>query len=196
MFFTASRRHLARGVAWKGDKAAAVGGTRAPAPGQRPQLCQLQSSVCKPSEGSPCAAMPPKQECIPRGAPSLRPHTRGLTWPRSGGAQGKGTLEWSGMQRRWEQPCRCSFLRSARLAADTEREGGKRGVRGAAGNASPRDGPAPALRGASRCRWPCPPVPPVFPGSKSATLVHLGSLFIPVPPPHLPASAKVARLLG
>lgn len=148
MFFTASRRHLARGVAWKGDKAAAVGGTRAPAPGQRPQLCQLQSSVCKPSEGSPCAAMPPKQECIPRGAPSLRPHTRGLTWPRSGGAQGKGTLEWSGMQRRWEQPCRCSFLRSARLAADT-REGGReaRGERGRRQCLSPgRAGP-----GTPRC---------------------------------------------
>lgn len=31
-------------------------------------------------------------------------------------SQGKGTLEWRGIQRLWEQLCLCSFLRRARLA--------------------------------------------------------------------------------
>lgn len=76
-------------------------------------------------------------------------HTR-LTLPGLGrGAQGKGTRECSGMQRRWEQPCRWSFLRRARLAAG---EGGResQGVSGCKRGApsrpapSPRPGPAPS----------------------------------------------------
>lgn len=67
--------------------------------------------------------------------PTLLPDTRGfLPGPRSaGGAQGKGTREWSGIQRRWEQPCRWSFLRRARLAAEGGRD--RQGVREVAGNA-------------------------------------------------------------
>lgn len=58
---------------------------------------------------------------VPRGG-RASDHTR-LTLPGLGrGAQGKGTRECSGMQRRWEQPCRWSFLRRARLAAG---EGGR-----------------------------------------------------------------------
>lgn len=80
------------------------------------------------------------------------------------------------MQRRWEQLCRWSFLRRARLAAERERERGKRGVREAAGGAFafPRDGTGAPW--SSRCPWPYPP------GSRSARVAHLGSLFTPVSP--------------
>lgn len=100
-------------------------------------------------------------------------------------AQGKGTLEWSGMQRRWEQLCRWSFLRRARLAAERERERGKRGVREGADGAFPRDGPAsePPVPVAVPSRQPvcesCPPWFPVYP-----------RLPVPAAPP------GVARLLG
>lgn len=92
---------------------------------------------------------------VPRGG-RASDHTR-LTLPGLGrGAQGKGTRECSGMQRRWEQPCRWSFLRRARLAAG---EGGResQGVPGCKRRAPSRPVPSPR-------RGPAPSQPPHRPG--------------------------------
>lgn len=106
------------------------------------------------------------------GAAPARP-TRGFIYlAELRRAQGKGTRECSGMQRRCEQPCLWSFLRTARLAAERKGEGRRGAEReGGAGSASPRAGPAAPLS----CRCPWVPVYPCLPPASWDILCAAGS---------------------
>lgn len=146
--FPASKRHLAGEVAWKGDKAAAAGGTRAPAPGQRrPRRARLLRAVIQSKRGEPGRSRAPallrRQVRIPE--------VLTAELPGRGSGEGHPGVERHAAPVGAAVPVELPAQRQVGCG-ERGREGGKRGVREAAGSASSRDGPAPALPGATAAR--------------------------------------------
>lgn len=201
MFLTASRRHLAGvggglegGEDGRGrrDPRPSPGAATAPpcaAPKPRFQTKGGEPRCSHASRTAPKAGVN-SQRCSLWGARRARsgaargpgPHARSyLATLRRGSGEGHPGVERHaapvGAAVPVELPAQgqvgCGEREGGREAG---REGGRRQCLspGRAGPGAPRS---------CRCPWPCPLVPPGLPGSESATVAHLGSLFIPVPHP-------------